>query len=111
MKNKAVKLGIIASLVPHIFCCGVPIALSVIGLVAPESAHFHIIPEWMEPWMFVFSAGMLGLSWVLVMQECNCDCAHCHGAESHRFQKVILGVITLVFMLSVLLHLGMHPDF
>lgn len=108
MKNKAVKFGIIASLVPHIFCCGVPIILSIIGLVAPESAHFHIIPQWMEPWVFVLSAGMLGLSWVMVMRECRCTCDHCHGAASHRPQKVILGIVTLGFIISVILHLGAH---
>jgi len=108
MKNKAVKIGIIASIVPHIFCCGVPIALSIIGLIAPESAHFHIIPEWLEPWIFVFSAGMLGLSWVMVMRECGCACDHCHGAHNHRTQKIILGVVTIIFIISILLHIAAH---
>ena len=41
MKNKAVKIGIAASLLPHVFCCGLPIALSIVGLIAPETAHLH----------------------------------------------------------------------
>ncbi len=108
MKNKAVKIGIVASIVPHIFCCGLPIALSIIGLVAPESAHFHIIPEWLEPWIFVFSAGMLGVSWVLVMRECKCECEHCHGGHTHRPQKIILGIVTVIFIISILLHIAAH---
>lgn len=108
MKNKAVKIGIAASLLPHVFCCGLPIALSIVGLIAPESAHLHLMPEWLEPWLFVFSAGMLGLSWVLVVRDCRCDCDHCHGNNGHRPQKVILGVITLIFMASVILHLMSH---
>ena len=57
--KKAVRMGIIASLLPHLFCCVLPIVLSVVGLFAPEFAHAHIMPEWLEPWLFVFSAGML----------------------------------------------------
>lgn len=108
MKNKAVKIGIIASILPHIFCCGLPIALSVIGLIAPESAHLEIIPHWLEPWIFVFSALMLGLSWTLVVRECKCSCDHCHGGHTHRTQKIILGVITIIFIISVLLHVAAH---
>ena len=108
MKNKAIKIGILATALPHVFCCGIPIALSIIGLIAPEGAHFHLIPHWLEPWMFVFSALMLGLSWVLVMRDCRCSCDHCHGAATHRPQKIILGMVTLIFLLSVILHLAAH---
>lgn len=110
MKNKAVKIGIIASLAPHLFCCVLPIVLSVVSLFAPEFAHTSILPAWIEPWLFVFSALMLGLSWVLVVRDCHCDCEHCHddsGASHHR-QKVILGVITVLFIVSVMLHLVAH---
>ena len=78
MKNKAVKIGIIASLAPHLFCCVLPIVLSVVSLFAPEFAHTSILPAWIEPWLFVFSALMLGLSWVLVVRYCHCNCDHCH---------------------------------
>ena len=37
MKNKAVKIGIIATIAPHIFCCGIPMLLAIIGLIAPDS--------------------------------------------------------------------------
>lgn len=108
MKNKAVKIGIIASLVPHVFCCGMPIALSVMGLVAPEFAHVHMLPEWLEPWLFVMSAGALGLSWVMVVRDCRCACDHCHGDASHHVQKIILGAVTLLFIISVLLHIAAY---
>lgn len=110
MKNNAVKIGIIATIVPHIFCCGIPIALSIIGLIAPDAAHFHLIPHWMEPWIFVFSAAMLGLSWILVMRQCQCGCAQCHGTRSHRPQKIILGIITIIFIISMILHILMHNN-
>ncbi len=108
MSKKAVRIGIIASILPHLFCCVLPIVLSVVGLVAPEFAHANIMPEWLEPWLFVFSAGMLGLSWVMVVRECRCECDHCHGDHSHRTSKIILAVITILFIVSTLLHIIAH---
>ena len=108
MKNKAVKIGIVASILPHVFCCGMPIVLSIIGLVAPDAAHFHIIPHWMEPWIFVFSGAMLMLSWYLVARDCRCACDHCHGGGAHHVQKIILGIITVIFLISIILHMAAH---
>lgn len=108
MKNKAIKIGIFASVLPHIFCCGLPIVLSVVSLVAPDAAHFHIVPHWMEPWIFVISGAMLALSWLMVARDCHCDCDHCHGGHSHRTQKIILSLVTVLFVISIALHLAAH---
>ena len=106
MKNKAVKIGIIATIAPHIFCCGIPMLLAIIGLIAPDAAHFHILPHWLEPWLFVFSALMLGLSWVLVLRDC--PCAECGEEKSHKRQKIVLSVITILFVISIVLHMLSH---
>ena len=103
MKNRAIKIGIVASLLPHLFCCVLPVVLSLIGLFAPEMAHTSFIPTWVEPWLFVFSALMLVLSWILVLRDC--PCAECDDEKSHKKQKIILSVITILFVLSVLLHM------
>ena len=108
MKNKAVKIGLVASVLPHLFCCILPIVLSLIGLFAPEVAHSSLIPESVEPWIFVFSAVMLGLSWILVLRDC--PCAECEEEKSHRKQKIILSVITIVFFISILLHIISHGN-
>lgn len=108
MKKHAVKIGIIASIVPHIFCCGLPLVLSVIGLIAPETAHFHIIPHGWEIWVYLFSAVMLAISWYLVLRDCHCDCDTCHAPRNHRVQKIILGCITALFVISIVLHLFAH---
>ena len=108
MKNKAVKIGIIASILPHLFCCVLPIVLSLIGLFAPEIAHAEFLPEWLEPWLFVFSALMLGLSWILTLQDC--PCAECSEEGSHKKQKIILSVITILFIISIVLHMVSHAD-
>ena len=106
MKNKAVKFGLIASILPHLFCCVLPIILSVVGLVAPEIAHAEFIPHWIEPWLFVFSALMLGVSWILILGDC--PCAECDSEKSHKKQKIILTVITALFIISVVLHMFAH---
>lgn len=106
MKNRAVKIGIIASLLPHLFCCVLPVVLSLISLFAPEIAHTSFIPESVEPWLFVFSALMLVLSWILVLRDC--PCAECEAEKSHKTQKIILSIITVVFIVSVLLHIIVH---
>ena len=106
MKNKAVKIGIIASVLPHLFCCVLPIVLSLVSLFAPEIAHTEFVPEWIEPWIFVFSALMLGLSWVLVYQDC--PCAECDEEKTHKKQKIVLIVVTSLFVISVVLHLFAH---
>ncbi len=104
MKNRAVKIGIVASVLPHLFCCVLPMVLAVVGLFAPEFAHTHFIPDWVEPWLFVFSAVMLVISWVLVMRDCQCSCDHCADTRHHRIQKVILAVITVIFILTSIMH-------
>ena len=105
MKNKAIKIGIIASLLPHLFCCVLPMVLALVGLFAPEFAHTDIIPEWVEPWLFVFSALMLGISWALVLPDC--PCAECESEKSHRTQKIFLSVVTVLFVVSVAIHVFM----
>lgn len=107
MKNKALKMGILATIAPHIFCCGLPMVLAVLGLIAPDMAHFHLLPHWLEPWLFVFSGGMLVLSWWLVLRSCSCAC-DCCAEKSHKNQKIILGVITGIFIVSILLHIISH---
>ena len=108
MKNKAVKIGLIATIAPHIFCCGLPMVLAVVGLIAPDAAHFHILPHWMEPWLFVFSGIMLGVSWWMVGRTCGCKCDQCGGAKSHRGQKIAMGIISVIFIFTLILHLTSH---
>ena len=108
MKNKAVKIGIIATILPHLFCCVLPVVLSIISLFAPEVAHTSFVPEWIEPWIFVFSALMLGLSWIFTLRDCPCNCDTCKEHSNHKTQKIILSVITVLFVISVVLHIMAH---
>lgn len=105
MKNKVVKFGIIATILPHIFCCVLPVVMGIVGLVAPEVAHAEYIPHWIEPWIFVLSGLMLVMSWVFVLRDCPC-CTDDHCDDDHHVpQKIILGIITVLFVISIILHI------
>ena len=83
--------------------------LATIGLVTPDAAHFHLLPHWLEPWLFVFSGAMLALSWWLIYRDCGCKCKQCNTTNnSHKIQKIILSVITVAFIVSVILHMFSH---
>ena len=51
---------------------------------------------------------LLGLSWVMVVRECKCECDHCHGAHSHNLSKIVLACVTILFVVSVVLHMIAH---
>lgn len=107
-KNRAVGIGIIAGLLPHLFCCVLPVVLGIIGMVAPDFADHNIIPESAELWLFVFSGLMLCLSWFLYFNNHDCNCAHCAGTRHHNTQKIILIFITVLTIAGIVAHIITH---
>lgn len=109
MKNHAVKIGIIAGLLPHLFCCVLPVALGIIGMVAPDMISDHqIIPESAEIWVFVFSGLMLCLSWIMHLSHQDCDCDHCNSTRHHKTQRIMLICITIFTLIGIVMHLITH---
>ena len=108
MKNRAVKFGIIAGLLPHLFCCVLPVALGLIGMFAPDIADHEIISENAEIWLFIFSGIMLALSWIMHFNNHDCDCEHCGATHHHRVQRIILICITIVTIGGIVMHLISH---
>ena len=108
MKNKAIKVGIIAGILPHLFCCALPVVLGIVGMVAPDFADHEIIPENAEIWLFIFSGLMLILSWVMYLNHDDCKCEHCGETHHHRTQKIILICITVITIAGIVAHLIGH---
>lgn len=109
MKNRAVKFGIIAGILPHLFCCILPIVLGIIGMIAPDMISSHeIIPESAEIWVFVFSGLMLALSWIVHLGHRDCECDHCNSTRHHRRQRIILICITIITIVGIVMHLITH---
>ena len=100
MKNKAVKVGIIAGILPHLFCCVLPVVLGIIGMVAPDFADHEIIPESAEIWLI--------LSWVMYFNHDACNCDHCGETHHHRAQKIFLLCITVFTIGGIVMHLISH---
>lgn len=108
MKNRAVKLGIIAGILPHLFCCVLPVVLALIGMIAPDFADHEIIPESAEIWLFIFSGLMLVLSWIMYFSHKNCECDHCNATRHHKRQCIILICITIFTIFGIVAHLMSH---
>jgi hypothetical protein len=109
MKNHAVKIGIIASILPHLFCCVLPVVLGLIGMIAPDMISDHeIIPESAEKWVFIFSGLMLCLSWIMYFGHRNCNCNHCNSTHHHHTQRIILICITIFTIAGIVMHLITH---
>ena len=108
MKNRAVKIGIIAGILPHLFCCVLPVVLGLIGLVAPGALEHDFIPIGAEKWLFVFSGLMLSLSWIMYFSNRECDCQHCDATHHHHVQMIILICITILTIGGIVAHLFLH---
>lgn len=108
MKNRAVKIGIIAGLLPHMFCCVLPVVLGLVGMIAPDIADHEIIPESAEIWLFIFSGLMLILSWLMYFMNHDCECDHCDATHHHRTQRIILIIITIATIAGIAMHLIFH---
>ena len=107
-RNRAIGLGIVAGILPHLFCCVLPVVLGVVGMIAPDFADHKIIPESAEIWLFIFSGVMLALSWVIYFHNHDCDCEHCGETHHHRTQRIILIVITILTIAGIAAHIINH---
>ncbi len=107
-KNRAIGIGIVAGLLPHLFCCILPVCLAIIGMIAPDIADHEIIPENAEVWLFIFSGLMLCLSWILYFRHHDCECEHCGKTHHHRTQMIILIVITIITIAGIVAHLAIE---
>lgn len=108
MKDRAVKIGIIAGILPHLFCCVLPVVLGMVGLIAPGALDYDFIPESAEKWLFVFSGLMLCLSWIMYFSNRDCKCEHCDATHHHRVQMIILVCITILTVAGIVAHLFLH---
>ena len=108
MKNHALGFGIVAGILPHLFCCVLPVALGLIGMVAPDIADHEIISERAEIWLFIFSGLMLILSWIMYFSNKNCNCSHCDKNHHHHTQMIILICITIATIAGIVIHLISH---
>lgn len=106
--------GIILSALSHVFCCGLPTAMSAISLVtslgvfsiaSESSAHLHdTLHRWEEP-MLVFSAIMVVAGWALFWYARRMDCAttcceHAPCAPQKSRNSVMLWVATGLFIIN-----------
>ena len=107
-KNRAIGLGIIAGILPHLFCCVLPVVLGIIGMIAPDFADHRVISKDAEIWLFIFSGVMLTMSWIMYFDRQDCNCEHCDATHHHRIQKIILIIITILTIAGIATHIINH---
>jgi len=107
MKNqKAFTFGAALILLPHLFCCALPLALAAISVIAPAtgSRHIEIVPHEYMPFLFLFSGLMLAVGYYFTFFKCDCS-----GA-GHRRQKILLYAVTLLFLIGLAMYFLSHSD-
>lgn len=89
---------------PHLFCCALPVVLAALSLIAPaaDCHRFEIIPHAYMPFLFLFSGLMLGLGYYFTFFKCDCK------GSGHRRQKIILYIVTALFLLGVFMFYTSH---
>ena len=105
--QKALNIGLYASLLPHLVCCVTPIVLVGLALVAPglEMAGHEIVPHSWMPYFFALSLAMLCFSYWFVFRRRGCECT-----GKYKAQKIILYIATALFIISLAAHLFAHHD-
>ncbi|MDR1693868.1 MAG: hypothetical protein LBR70_01555 [Lactobacillaceae bacterium] len=104
LSEKVAFLAPIAAIFMHTFCCGIPLALAVLSGVFGVAVNIPFIEksETSEIFVFVFSAILLGISYVLYFRSKDC----CHTHKKRKFyNKIILIAATALFAISAIIHL------
>jgi len=113
---------VVASQLGHLFCCGIPILFSVLGLLSTigvvVSMPFgvdclHCVMHDYETHILVASAGILTLGWALhyVAMRMDCrstGCGHEPCAPKKRKASKILMLATAIFAFNLLGHFFFH---
>lgn len=112
--------GVIISALSHVFCCGLPTAMSILSLMTSfgvfsvafeTSAHWHeMMHEWETP-MLVASAAMVVLGWGLYFYARKLDCAtsccsHEPCAPKKSRNSVMLWIATALFVVNAVILLS-----
>lgn len=115
---------IVVSASSHIFCCVLPTAVSLLGLVTgvgmissslPWFEHVHHVIHRYETPLLVFSGMMLALGWGVQMYSQHIDChdtgcTHGSCAPQKKRAALILYIATGLFVFNILSFLFLAHD-
>lgn len=112
MKSKMVFGGAFMAAFMHVFCCGIPLALTILSsfgvsipnIVSHENHKFDL-------YIFIFSGAILVLSWLIYFRgkqkdSCHCSCHHSHVHDkADKVNRIVLWIATAIYVISVSSHI------
>ena len=123
--QKAISWAVIASEFSHVFCCGIPITVSIlsllteIGILSVMPTGFTVIHNLTHHWeipMIIFSGILLTTGWALhavsIKLDCHdTGCGHepC-GAKKKRSSKILI-IASILFSFNVSIYSLVHRNF
>lgn len=123
--QKSIYWSVLASEITHVFCCGLPVIVSTMSLMASLGLisvlptgimALHDIMHAYEVPMIIASAAVLALGWALhhISERLNCvkdsDCHHEPCAPKKKKASKVLWFATVLFAVNVSVYFGLHYE-
>lgn len=123
--QKGIYWSVLASELTHVFCCGLPVVVSTLSLMASLGLisvlptgimALHDIMHAYEMPMIIASAAVLALGWALhhISERLNCvkdsDCHHEPCAPKKKKASKVLWFATVLFAVNVSVYFGLHYE-
>ena len=123
--QKGIYWSVLASEITHVFCCGLPVVVSTLSLMASLGLisvlptgimALHNIMHAYEMPMIIASAAVLALGWALhhISERLNCvkysDCHHEPCAPKKKKASKVLWFATVLFAVNVSVYFGLHYE-
>jgi hypothetical protein len=119
--ERVVHVITLATVFGHLFCCGLPLAIAVLGLFAGLGALSPVIPvihdalhDFEKP-LLMLSAVLVALGWAVYYHGSHVDCheSGCHhppcGTQKKRASRLLI-LATVLFVINMLV-LFVGPEF
>lgn len=123
--QRGIYWSVLASELTHVFCCGLPVVVSTLSLMASLGLisvlptgimALHDIMHAYEMPLIIASAAVLALGWALhhISERLNCvkdsDCHHEPCAPKKKKASKVLWFATVLFAVNVSVYFGLHYE-
>lgn len=121
--QKSIYWTVLASEITHVFCCGLPVLVSTLSLLASLGLisvlpagimSFHEIMHHYEVPLVIASAVVLVFGWILhhISEHLDCvknsNCHHAPCAPKKKKASKILWFATALFLINTTIYFSLH---
>lgn len=110
-QSKIIESSAFLSIFPHLFCCGIPLALSILssfGIYLPMPSFIEKIEQKnLEIYIFLFSGALLALSFYIYLhgKQNHCQKECCHDHKSEKTSKIVLSLALSIYLANLIYHI------